>query len=103
MLRLPEWKKIDHSAVFLRRLRGAVGTALGRIESRNPLPKGPINWADLGCTEVSYCVNDSGVEYYTVTISECDPHATALEEAVRFELAKRKWIDLDKLNIILEW
>lgn len=33
-----------------------------------------INWYDLNCCDVEFCINIDGREYYIITIAEADPN-----------------------------
>jgi len=71
---------------FLKRLRDEVDHILDNTDPSDI--DGAINWADLGCVEASYVLNQEGHTYYSVLIEEADPHNTELQMHIHNEIGK---------------
>ena len=55
----------------LKLIKEVVGEAIEAAQQSEI--QGPINWGDLSCVEVSYCLSDDGQESYIALIEEADP------------------------------
>jgi hypothetical protein len=83
----------------LKKLLAATDEVIGAIESGD-LVRGPVNWADLSCCQVSWVVTDDGSEYAEVLIEEASPEAVEFRETVRCELVRRGW---PGVQVVTEW
>ncbi len=70
-------------------------------DSYNDKVEGSINWGDLRCVNVSYCLDVYNETYYTVEIEEASPTAYKLQDYVYRKLEK-KYPDLD-IRVSTEW
>ena len=82
----------------LAKLRKDVDAILGALD-KEPM-KGAINWGDLACSRVSYCMGDDGDYYYSVDIEEAD--SRELEMAVMHAL-HRHYCWTDTVEVRTEW
>jgi hypothetical protein len=61
-----------------------------------------INWGDLGCVEVRYCYNNTGVECFQVVVEEADPSCPKLKTYLQEYLCDRI-PGLYAFEIVTEW
>lgn len=90
----------DDAGIDLRALRAAASEACVLAVANRLAIGGPVNWADLRCTEAMRSMSDQGAVSHTVLISEAAPEATALQQAVAAELARRGFHGID---VVTEW
>ncbi|RKY28451.1 MAG: hypothetical protein DRP83_00695 [Planctomycetota bacterium] len=84
-------------------IRSAVETLLkNAAEFKDRFRKDPINWGDLHCTEVLYCLDDEGHERYQVHIAECDPACGELKRYI-IESLQSHYDENDEFEVITEW
>lgn len=86
--------------IDLLALRAAASDACTLAIANRLTIGGAVNWTDLRCTEASRNESDQGTVSYSVLISEASPDATALQQAVVTELARRGFSGID---VITEW
>jgi hypothetical protein len=60
----------------------------------------PINWGDLRCVSVEYCVNDSGDAHYLVLIEEAAPECVEFRSFVEQRLYECGYTDI---SLRTEW
>jgi len=85
----------------LRKLREATNDAIEVVKERYPNGcLGPVNWADLHCTEASSVATDEANQYLQVTIEEASPDAEIFKTAVGKELSDRGWTGV---VVLTEW
>ncbi len=82
----------------LKALRAAANEAIGLIDPTDI--RGPVNWADLRCTEARQVLTDAGETRYEVLIEEADPAADRLQEAVEKYLTNHGW---PGVGVVTEW
>lgn len=80
-------------------LRRATDNAIGVVESRERIP-GPVNWADISCSQAAWVITDENLPYAEVRIEEAAPENPEFQEAVRAELRKAGWPDV---RVVTEW
>lgn len=70
-----------------------------RVAGRWRPEGGAVNWADLRCTEVLYCLRDDGDVFWRVVISEAAPENYRFCEAVR----QRLKLAMIVAEVVTEW
>jgi len=86
------------TADLLVKLRQATDDAIGVVEAGER--RGPVNWADLSCRQAAWVTTDEGESYAEVKIEEASPDATEFQEAIRAELARSGWPNVE---VVTEW
>ncbi len=86
----------------LRLIKDAVNNALDAAQ-RTKI-EGAINWGDLSCTEVKYCINDDGSESYEAIIEEAAPENYELRKFITGYMLTQSKVSIDhELIILTEW
>lgn len=93
---------IEISRDRLKALHDACDMAIKEVRSRRTaaLDFEPINWGDLGCVEAGIKITEDAHQYFYVLIEEASPHCDRLRGAIREELIRRGWNDVE---VIVEW
>ena len=89
----------------LKLIKEVIGEAIELVQSsvwtaKNFVINGPVNWADLSCVEVAYCLSDDGQEYHSVLIKEADPINDALRIFVASYMLTQNKVLIDRELII---
>jgi len=81
-------------------LQSAADTALAEAYEVRSTIGGAVNWADLGCVDATWSIDQLGTEYFTIYIEEAAPYEAPLIKFVRERLELRGWHDI---SIVTEW
>jgi len=84
----------------LQELYELANEACERISEDNINYNEAINWGDLGCLKVRYCITRYGHNYYEVIIAEAAPDAIELRAAIKRYIQKHSKIM--PINVVTE-
>jgi len=89
----------------LKLIKEVVGEAIEaaqQSEIQGPNPH--LNWGDLSCVEVSYCLSDDGQESYIALIEEADPINDEFRAFIANYMLTQSKVQIDReLVIKTEW
>lgn len=65
---------------YAKTLIDTTNDVIGRLDAA--AIGGPVNWADLGCTDARLTIDDVGNSYWSVLVSEASPGAAELSRVL---------------------
>lgn len=80
---------LDEMKAKAIKIQGEVDTIIGEINQKEV--GGPVNWADLSCSDVSVSLMDG---LWCVTVEEASPDAIGLASHIHHELAHLGYKDV---------
>lgn len=97
-LGIVEWKGDCQKQA--EKIKGHVDHILNHLEQNKSYIDGAVNWADLQCVDVEYCLDTTGDEFYLVTVDEAAPDNPELQLAIIRQL---QHVGIRNVRVLTEW